>query len=173
MGGAGGGTSSFMSHDTASARTSCIAMRVGFRLRASTRGLAPFCSCFARWAATVMNRNLLSTSRGTIRCDISALLVWKRAQDPLDQAVHAADAAPRGADHGEKRLDAVLQVLVDDRVLVLAVQAQLLPRGVEAPPELRFVVGAAATQPPLQREVGGREDENAHRVRELRPHLRG
>src|SRR5687767_3562382 len=105
-----------MSQETASASTSCMAMRVGLRLRASTRGLAPFCSCLARWAATVMNRNLLSTSRGTIRCDMSALLLrGKRAQDPLGQAVHPAGAAAGGADDGLQLLGAVVEVLVHDR----------------------------------------------------------
>ena len=69
-----------------------MAIRVGLRLRASTRGLAPFWSCLARCAATVMNRNLLSTFSGNDRDAtwLSLSLLGKSAQDPLGQA------APRG-----------------------------------------------------------------------------
>ena len=35
-----------------------MATRVGLRLFTSTRGLAPFWICLARWAATVMNAEL-------------------------------------------------------------------------------------------------------------------
>src|SRR5688572_18240905 len=107
-----------MSQDTASARTSCMAIRVGLRLRASTRGLAPFWSCFARCAATVMNRNLLSTSRGTIRCDMAStlLVLGKSAQDPLGQAKGPHRPAAGGTDDGLELLDAVLEVLVHYRV---------------------------------------------------------
>ena len=50
-----------------------MAMRVALRLRTSTRGLAPFWSCLARCAATVMKRNLLSTSLGRISCGMFAI----------------------------------------------------------------------------------------------------
>ena len=49
-----------------SAIVSSTAIRVGLRLRVSTRGLAPACSCLARWAATVMKRNFESTLFGRI-----------------------------------------------------------------------------------------------------------
>src|SRR5437764_13498265 len=101
-----------ISQDTASASTSCMATRVGLRLRASTRGLCPFWSCFARWAATVMKRNLLSTFFGRIRCVISSDLLarGKRPEDFRRERLHAAGAAPRRADHGFEALDALVEV---------------------------------------------------------------
>ena len=59
-----------------------MAMRVGLRLRASTRGLAPFWICLARCAATVMKRNLLSTSFGRMSWDIARQFSLLRGNVP-------------------------------------------------------------------------------------------
>src|SRR6185503_1764599 len=164
--------SSLTSQETAPARTSCMATRVGLRLRTSTRGLAPFWSCLARCEATVMKRNLLSTSLGRINCgldcDILSILLVRleRAQYRLRRLRHPAGAQARGPDHRLQGLHRRLQIHIDDGVLVLPEMRHLLAGHGQAALERGLVVGPPAAQPPLQVRVRRRDHEDRHRVAE-------
>ena len=154
-----------------------MATRVGLRLLASTRGLAPFWICLARWEATVMKRNLLSTSLGRIKVRhahrISPCLRWNVLKIFSRRRRHPARAQPRRPDDRLQVLHRRLQVLVDDGVLVLPVMRHLLAGHGQPALEGGLVVRAPAAQPPLQVRVGRREDEDGHRVGELLAHLGG
>ena len=133
-----------------------MAMRVGLRLRASTRGLAPFWSCLARCAATVMKRNLLSTFFGRIRCDMARQLSLLGGKVPRICCASGSTrlVRQRAARMTDLRLlDAVLEVLVDDGVLVLAVEAQLLAA---RPASRRWKLPSSSGPRPAQPALEGR-----------------
>src|SRR5262245_25637083 len=84
-------------------------------------------------------------------CLVLSSLVGKGFQDPPRIASHAAGAAARGADHALQRLDAAVEVVVDEDVVVLPEQDRLLGGGLEPTGHDGLAHGAAPVKAALQR----------------------
>src|SRR5688572_3994009 len=102
-----------------------------------------------------MKRNLLSRSllRGTFEIDeFGMALLWllrlllERLQYRLCYGIGAIDTGPAGPDDALELLDALLQPIVHQDVIVLAVVADLVDGHAQPPLHHRLVVLAAAAQ---------------------------
>src|SRR6056297_262032 len=179
------------------------AITVGLSVSSSTSGSAPLAIWRARWAAMTMRLNRFgstSIQSSTVTRAISTPEIQSRdASKPLSIAHHRCEAkasrASRGrqqfleqpavavrlslpsnrpgADDRRELLARRIEVVVDDDPVERQTLRDLGPGLRQSPPDDLRAIGAARSQPHLERLQRRRQDEDSARARGTSPNLRG